>query len=90
MTSPLDFQSEQARQLVEKYRIQQSLNFTLKIVHHYIKDCIDMKLGAPNEADSNVWDKKLLDAEAGRMALVSTMKRLNTEFGMNFDISAES
>jgi len=86
----MTFQNEQDRQKVEKHRIEQSLNFSLRIIHHYIKDCIDLKFGAINEADYDVWARKLLDAEAGRVSLVSAMKRLRREYGFDgFDIEAE-
>jgi hypothetical protein len=88
--SPMDFQNEQARQLAEKHRIEQALNYSLYMMHRYIKDCIDMKLGSANEADYRVWSTKLNDAESGRQALVSAMRRLNKEYGMDFDLSAEA
>lgn len=89
-SNPSTFQNEQDRQESEKHRIEQSLNYSLRILHHYIKDCIDLKFGSINEADYNVWAQKLMEAESGRRALVSAMDRLRKEYGIDgFDIEAE-
>jgi hypothetical protein len=87
--SPQDFQSEQARQLAEKHSIEQSLNFVLLKIHHTIKDYIDLRYGCAYYEDSVVWGQRVDEAESARKALVSAMKRLSREYGMNFDLGAE-
>jgi hypothetical protein len=87
--TPMDFQNEQDRQNAQKHRIEQSLNYALKIIHHYIKDCIDLKYGCTNEADYTVWAKRVIEAESGRKAMVSAMRRLEKEYGFKFELDAE-
>lgn len=84
--------NEEERQNIEKKRIEKSMDHALHSLHNYIKDCIDQKtmMGYIAKEDGyKVWCKKLKQAESGRRAMVSAMKRLHREYGLEFYLDTE-